>query len=241
MSENFKLPSSSYEELVKIIKAYSTGKVGQPVTLDSLAQSTSMDKTVISGNNGFLVQLELITEGKAKSPTEKGQKLGRAYIHNVIDDVINIWCEIIDNNEFLSRMLSAVRIRNGMDRINFVNHIIYSSGLNTNNKSKAGAGAVVEILKCAGLVTESDGKITVTQSSPMSKSDNNNISNNENITEPTTTPTSSIENKFDLISQLPTITSNKCQIVLNININSSVDDLDVLAEKIKLFIKEISE
>ena len=63
MAENFKLPGSSYEELVKIIKAYSTGKIGTPMALDAVAQATGMDKTVVSRNNAFLVQMGFISEG----------------------------------------------------------------------------------------------------------------------------------------------------------------------------------
>lgn len=37
MSETYKLPGSSYEEFVKIIKAYATGKNGIPMTLDTVA------------------------------------------------------------------------------------------------------------------------------------------------------------------------------------------------------------
>ena len=70
MTDVYKLPTSSYEELVKIIKAYGAGKVGVSVSLDDLVKSSGMSRTVISKNNGFLVQAGLITEGNKKSPTE---------------------------------------------------------------------------------------------------------------------------------------------------------------------------
>ena len=44
-------------------------------------------------------------------------------------------------------MVSAVRIRNGMDRSNLVNHIVYSSGVKDSKDSRAGAGAIIEIFK----------------------------------------------------------------------------------------------
>ena len=40
MAEMYKLPGSSYEELIKIIKAYSLGKSGVAVSLDELVQAT---------------------------------------------------------------------------------------------------------------------------------------------------------------------------------------------------------
>ena len=83
MAENFKLPGSSYEELIKIVKAYATGKVGAPMSLEVVAQTAKMDKTIVSRNNGFLVQLTLISEGNKKAPTQLGSDLGRAYSLNM--------------------------------------------------------------------------------------------------------------------------------------------------------------
>ena len=51
MAEMYKLPGSSYEELIKIIKAYSLGKSGVAVSLDELVQATGMSKTIISTQN----------------------------------------------------------------------------------------------------------------------------------------------------------------------------------------------
>lgn len=75
-----------------------------------------------------MVQIGLITEGNKKSATDIGRSLGRAYISKIDYELERIWKEIIAENDFLNRMVSAVRIRNGMDRTNFLNHIIYSSG-----------------------------------------------------------------------------------------------------------------
>ena len=38
MADNFKLPGSSYEEIIKIIKAYSSGKEGQAQPLDAIQE-----------------------------------------------------------------------------------------------------------------------------------------------------------------------------------------------------------
>ena len=120
MAENYKIPGSSYEEFVKIVKAYATGKVGVPMSLDAVAQTAGMDKTIVSRNNGFLVQLGLISDGNKKSPTQEGYDLGRAYSYKMDEQVIRTWRSIIESDEFLSRMLSAIRIRNGMEKASFV-------------------------------------------------------------------------------------------------------------------------
>jgi len=52
------------------------------MSLDAIAQTTGMDKTVVRRNNGFLVQAELINEGNKKAPTKLVINLGRAYALN---------------------------------------------------------------------------------------------------------------------------------------------------------------
>ena len=88
MAELFKLPSSSYEEVVKIIMAYSGTKEGTVQTLDDIAQSTKIDRTIVSANNGFLVQMGIITEGNKKGTTDVGRLLGRAYTSKIEDEAV---------------------------------------------------------------------------------------------------------------------------------------------------------
>jgi hypothetical protein len=219
MMENFKLPGSSYEELVKIIIAYSSGKVGQGMSLDELSQRTGMGKTGISRNNAFLVQLELILEGKNKAPTDLCLQLGRAYELEVTDELIRIWNEIIDSNEFLGKMLSAIKIRGGMDRSSLISHILYSSG--TSSK-RTGANAIIDIFKIADLIIEEDGKIKLKKNNVKSDSNSNNL-----IEEPAqieTTP----KVKHDV--EIPV--SKNVQFNINVNINTTGEDLDEIQEKL---------
>ena len=48
MPDVYKLPVSSYDELIKIIKAYGSCKAGVPVSLDDLVKSSGINKTIIS-------------------------------------------------------------------------------------------------------------------------------------------------------------------------------------------------
>lgn len=161
MSETYKIPGSSYEELVKIIKAYSLGKSGVAVSLNELVQATGMSKTVISRNNGFLVQVKLISEGNKKAPTELCKQMGKAYELNMMGQIQNYWNQIIDNDEFLTRMLSAIQIKGSMSKTEFVNHIVFSSTVGNSNTARAGAAAIIEIFKIVSLVEEQDGNLVI--------------------------------------------------------------------------------
>lgn len=234
MAENYKLPGSSYEEFVKILKAYSTGKVGIPMSLDTVAQTTGMDKTIVSRNNGFLVQLSLISEGNKKSPTQEGIDLGRAYTHKVDDQIVRIWRTLIEKDEFLSRMLSAIKIRNGMEKTSLVNHILYSSGSSNNNSTRAGASTIIEIYKVAGLVQEADGKIIALEDDELVAPEVSSsiaqvtFSSEQN----TTIPSTSIQLPQQAIAG---------GITININIDVSVDEIDTLSEKIRNLIENLKQ
>ena len=226
MAETFKLPASSLEEIIKIIQAYANEKEGVMLSLDDITQSTGIPRTAVSGNNGFLVQIGLITEGNKKSATDIGRSLGRAYISKINYELERIWKEIIAENDFLNRMVSAVRIRNGMDRTNFLNHIIYSSGQKDTTKNRTGANAVIEILKSVNVINEVDGKLTVTEI--MEAEESEQIVTDETIdTSQTTRPNPH------------TVTNIQTEqpITINININCSVSEMDELTDKIQKLIK----
>ncbi len=230
MAETFKLPASSLEEIIKIIQAYANEKEGSLLSLDDITQSTGIPRTAVSGNNGFLVQIGLITEGNKKSATDIGRSLGRAYISKIDYEFERIWKEIIAENDFLNRMVSAVRIRNGMDRTNFLNHIIYSSGQKDTKKNRTGANAVIEILKSVNVINEVDGKLTVTEI--METEESEQIVTDETIdTLQTTRPNPH------------TVTNIQTEqpITINININCSVSEMDELTDKIQKLIKELSD
>lgn len=232
MADTFKLPCSSYEELVKLFQAYANTKEGNALSLDEITQATGVPRTVVSKNNGFMVQIGLITEGNKKAATDIGRALGRAYTSKIVDEIERIWKEIIAEVDFLNRMLSAVRIRNGMDRSNFINHIIYSSGLKDGKDSRAGAGALIEIFKSVGVLSEVDGKLTVLDAPILARTpdtSNNSIHND-----------SAVESTAKLAVPIASITTGS-SVVINININCTPSDMDGLGEKISQLLRNLAE
>lgn len=230
MAETFKLPASSLEEIIKIIQAYANEKEGVMLSLDDITQSTGIPRTAVSGNNGFLVQIGLITEGNKKSATDIGRSLGRAYISKINYELERIWKEIIAENDFLNRMVSAVRIRNGMDRTNFLNHIIYSSGQKDTTKNRTGANAVIEILKSVNVINEVDGKLTVTEIMEAEESE-------QIVTDETIDTSQTTRHNPHTVTNIQT----EQPITINININCSVSEMDELTDKIQKLIKGLSD
>lgn len=231
MAETFKLPNSSFEEVVKLIKAYSGEKEGVAISLDDVSQATGVPRTVVSGNNGFLVQIGIITDGNKKAATEMGRALGRAYTSKIDYEVERIWKELIAENDFLNRMVSAVRIRNGMDRTSFINHIVYSSGQKDTKQNRTGANAIVEILKSVSVLTDEDGKLSVAENEVQEE----RCSNNSHIQEVK-------EAKEERKVLIPHIASNATgNIQININISCNVSEVEELSEKLRGLLVTLGE
>lgn len=236
MADTFKLPASSLDEILKLVQAYANEKEGTLLSLDDISHSTGVPRTAVSGNNGFLVQIGLITEGNKKAATEIGRSLGRAYISKIDYEIERIWKEIIAENDFLNRMISAVRIRGGMDRTSFLNHIIYSSGQKDTKQCRTGAGAIIEIMKNINILSETDGKLTVVEnvfSNNDEKKEQRAVDNVDNNLQPA--------NEEITDNHMHVSKSTKSGITINININCDVKDIDELTNKLSDLLKTISE
>lgn len=107
-------PGSSYKELTKIIMGYGQLKgAGSPADVSKVA---TVDPTQVSRSNKFLAFLGLIAGGQKKAPTDTGRVLAHALEHDLPDEVVAAWQACLDGNEFIDKVLSAVRIRKGMER-----------------------------------------------------------------------------------------------------------------------------
>lgn len=156
-AEKFKLPSSSYEELAKIIKAY--GHLSAPAELSEVSKLIGMDSTVISRNVGFLLELAILEPGKKKTVTSVGKNLAQALEHEMPDEIRNNWREIVSETEFLNKLITSIKIRNGMDEGTLQSHIAFSAGQPKKPAVMTGARTVMDILRASELIREQDGKI----------------------------------------------------------------------------------
>ena len=157
--DKIKLPRSSYEELAKIVKTY--GTFDKPVTLDKVSGTVGMNKATISANSAFLTQIEVLEPGQKKVASMKGRQLANALEHEMPDKIRAAWRQVVAENDFLERIVAAVRIRKGMDESTLQAHIAYSAGEQKKPFVMTGARTVVDILRAAELIQEADGKFTV--------------------------------------------------------------------------------
>jgi len=162
----FSLPYSSYKELIKVIQGYE--RVGSEATLADVARLTAINETIVSANNKFLVAAGIVQGGKKKAITPIGAELARALQHDMQDEIAAKWRAVVEANDFLQKVVAAVRIRKGMDESSLEAHVAYSAGQPKTPAVATGAGAVVDILKAAGLLKEEGGNLIATTPEPPS-------------------------------------------------------------------------
>ncbi|MBN1124554.1 MAG: hypothetical protein JXA82_06065 [Sedimentisphaerales bacterium] len=232
-SDKFKLPRSSYEELCKIIIAYKLHPTG--ASLEDMEKSSGVSRTVVSANNSFLAAVEIIEGGNKKKPTEIGSNLGNALEHSVQNDIQRYWEEVITKNEFLNKMVMAVRVRKGMSSEDLTAHIAYSAGEAKTKSVATGARAVVDILRNSDLVLERDDKIIAAKPEKVEST----------IINETQTEKTQEYNK--IIGKEPQVKLIKTKyrqhdviVQLEIKINAKPEELDTLGVKVKKLLDEIS-
>jgi len=159
----FKLPQSSYETVCRIIQAYA--QVGDKTSLATVSKILGHDTTVISRNVGFLVSVGLLAGGRDKGPTPPGIRLGRALEFHETEDIASVWREVLVGHTLIQRILSAIRVRGGMDASTLQGQIVYTAGVKKTPGAMTGGGAVLEMMKAANLIIERDGRFIVPSAS----------------------------------------------------------------------------
>src|SRR5918992_6086568 len=156
----FRLPGSPYEELASIIVAYGTrddaSRTGDVGKLDSVHQSS------VSRTNGFLTEIGVLQGETKKVITRRGRALAIALARKDREGIRSNWREVVSSTEFLQNVVSAVKLREGMLRPTVQAYIAHAAGQPRNNPVMTGAGAIVEILKTAGLLREEAGELVAT-------------------------------------------------------------------------------
>jgi hypothetical protein len=234
--DKMKLPRSSYEELRKIIKAYS--KLTKPSNNDELAKLTGIGRTHVSANNAFLLAVDIIQGASQKSPTLKGKELGLALEHEIHEETMRAWRKVVEENDFLSKMVQAIGVRKGMEESQLENHIAYSAGETKSREVMTGARTVIDILRDSGLVRQEGDRILPNPASqvliPLDQ--DQSISHKQATGE----EDSISQESGDLSIKRASLEKKGVSVHIEVRINATPDDLDGLGERLKKLINDIS-
>lgn len=157
MADEFRLPGSTYEELVNIVVAYGTrDEAANPGDVSKL---NSAHQSSVSRNNAFLEGIGILKGEREKLVTRRGRDLALALARKDPEEIRSNWRQVVSTSEFLQNVVSAVKLREGMLYPTVQAYIAHSAGQPRNKPVMTGAGALVEILKAAGLLKEDAGEL----------------------------------------------------------------------------------
>jgi hypothetical protein len=116
----------------------------------------------VSRNNGFLAQIGILQGESKKLITRRGRALALALARKDAEEIRQHWRAIVATNEFLQNVVAAVKLREGMLYPTVQAYVAHAAGQPRNKPVMTGAGAIVEILKTAGLLREEAGELVAT-------------------------------------------------------------------------------
>lgn len=245
--DTIRLPRSSYEELVKVIRAY--GQVPDGAGLNDIAHRSGLNRTTISANNGFLAFLGVIEGGKTKMPTSEGSHLAAALDHEIAEEQERAWRQLVESNDFLMKMVSAVRIRRGMEASSLASHIAYSAGAKKSSTVQTGARAVVDILRASGLVVEKDDRILPGAPTQALSSDDASLRKQGPIAsedgvavvnpEAATTDHGTGEHIPDIGTSVPGTPKKTTSVNIEIRIDAKPSEVEGLGKKLRYMLREL--
>lgn len=232
----FSLPTSSYKELVKIVQSY--GRIGTEASLLDVAKLAVMAETTVSGNNKFLVALGVVKGGKKKAITPLGAELATAleHEHDLKEEVSAKWRAVAEANDFLQKVVAAVRIRKSMDESSLESHVAYSAGQPKTPAVATGARTVVDILKVAGLLKEEGGNLVPATPEPRTIPETVEKSLSIADTSASDSPLSSAQGSYSRSARVGGV-----QLNIDVRVQCTPQDLDELGHKLRKVLQDLNE
>jgi hypothetical protein len=222
----FRLPGSPYEELVNIIVAYGTrdeaARPGDVSKLDSVHQSS------VSRNNGFLTEIGVLQGETKKLITSRGRSLALALARKDKEEIRRNWRAIVATNEFLQNVVAAVKLREGMLYPTVQAYVAHAAGQPRNKPVMTGAGAIVEILKIAGLLREEAGELVATFDGEL------------DAVEDIAMEELSTEEEAEPLLSATVETSEGPAVKIHLHVQCTADDLEDLAPRLRALLRELS-
>jgi len=222
----FRLPGSPYEELVNIIVAYGTrdeaARPGDVSKLDSVHQSS------VSRNNGFLTEIGVLQGETKKLITRRGRSLALALARKDKEEIRRNWREIVATNEFLQNVVAAVKLREGMLYPTVQAYVAHAAGQPRNKPVMTGAGAIVEILKIAGLLREEAGELVATFDGEL------------DVVEDIAMEELSTEDETEPLLSATVETSEDPAVKIHLHVQCTADDLEDLAPRLRALLRGLS-
>lgn len=241
VDDGFRLPEASYDQLAKMIAVY--GRFKQSVPQSEIAGILGIHQTTVSRNGAFFLAVGILQGTRSKELTSAGRALSSAIEHELPDEIQRTWLNVVDSNEFINKVLAAVKIRKGMDRSALQAHIAYTAGQSKTSVVMSGANALIDILTIATLLKEDNGRLTVNSDRDLvsrgdvegdaPKTDQSLDAN----TSPKTDSLTPLADSHHIISSA----QGPIGVSIQIQLQCSIAELEGLGSRLRDFVRELSD
>jgi hypothetical protein len=184
----------------------------------------------VSRNNGFLTQIGVLQGESKKLITRRGRALALALARKDGEEIRQNWRAIVATNEFLQNVVAAVKLREGMLYPTVQAYVAHAAGQPRNKPVMAGAGAIVEILKTAGLLREEAGELVATFDGELDPEDA--ISMDELSTE--------TREEEDPVVSATVEAGEGAAVKIHLHVQCTADEIEDLAPRLKTLLRELS-
>lgn len=167
-------------------------------------------------------------------------------VHDQKDEVRRLWAQVVQDDDFLKGVVSAIRIRKGMDENALKSHIAYSAGANKSTHTTTGCGTIIEVLREADAVREEDGKLVAhfsAQPAAPSTDQDNSGGPATALQDSNGLETGNLTNIASIVHTPTTLSKGSGGLAISINIDVACDaaDLDTLGKKLRQIIEDLNE
>src|SRR5829696_7872914 len=231
--KEFRLPGSPYEELVNIIVAYGTRD--EPARLGDVGKLDAVHQSSVSRNNAFLTEIGLLQGESKKLITRRGRDLALALARKDEAEIRRNWRAIVASNEFLQNVVAAVKLREGMLYPTVQAYVAHAAGQPRNKPVMTGAGAIVEILKTAGLLREEAGELVATFDGELEPEDVNYA-----VDEFSTEDHEDHEDHEGPLVSTTVEASDGPAVRIHLHIQCTADEFEDLAPRLKALLRALS-
>ena len=142
--------------------------------------------------------------------------------------------------DFLNKLITSIKIRNGMDEGTLQSHIAFSAGQPKKPAVMTGARTVMDILRASEMIREQDGKIILAKIEDDKESEK--LKNTESDFPQATRHYSIVSSPqvSKLVNEKHSSDNPHIKININVTVNCSTADLDSLGEKLNRIIKDVN-
>lgn len=159
-----KVPYVGYDAIIKVLRGYHSFK--RKASRADIASNIAMKPNKVSMAAKFLMDIGVLSHGKDKELTATGRTLSSSIINGDSSTEMSCWLQISSGSDRLQNLVLWVEAQSELTMENFASKLCTKTSQTASKDTRAGANAILKILKQAGILEIKDGKIVANAAQP---------------------------------------------------------------------------